>query len=140
MKPGSVVKIGLCLSLVPILTLAPAGVARSAGQTCSQWASEQTGFDPNRPPPAQVEPNRQVAGSGARVRGAAGGAAIGAIAGDAGKGAAAGAVAGGVTQRSRNRRAARAQNDANNQQYGQAQSAYNQALQSCINNRSHAGQ
>jgi hypothetical protein len=135
MKRKSVFKIGLCLSLVPFLTLVPAGVARSQQQTCSQWASQQTGFDPNRPPPAAVAPNTRVAGSGTRARGAAGGAAIGAIAGDAGKGAAIGAVAGGVTQRSRNRRAARAQTDANNQQYGQGQAAYNQALQSCINSR-----
>jgi hypothetical protein len=122
----------LCIGLVPVLTLAPGGEA-SAQQSCGAWATQQTGYDPNRPPPPQAVASPQVAGSGTRARGAAAGAVIGGIAGDAGKGAAAGAVAGGVTQRSRNRRAARAQNDANAQQQAAGQAAYNQALQSCLN-------
>jgi hypothetical protein len=126
----------LCLGLVPVLALAPGSVATSAEQSCSSWATQQTGFDPAHPPPAPVAANPRVAGSGTRARGAAGGAAIGAIAGDAGKGAAIGAVAGGVTQRSRNRRAARAQTDSNNQQYQSGRAAYDQALQSCVNSRS----
>jgi hypothetical protein len=132
MKPIPAFTTALCLGLAPVLTLAPGSVA-SAQQSCGAWATQQTGYDPNRPPPPQATANPRVAGSGTRARGAAAGAVIGGIAGDAGKGAAAGAVAGGVTQRSRNRRAARAQNDANAQQQAAGQSAYNQALQSCLN-------
>jgi hypothetical protein len=122
---------GLCLTLVPALTLAQG----NDQPTCAAWATQQTGFDPNRPPP-QAVPNQQVAGSGSRARGAAAGAVIGGAAGDAGAGAAAGAVAGGVSQRSRNRRSARAQNDATAQQQQAGQAAYNQALQSCLASRS----
>jgi hypothetical protein len=122
---------GLCLTLVPALTL-----AQGNGQpTCAAWATQQTGYDPARPPPPQAVPNQQVAGSGSRARGAAAGAVIGGAAGDAGAGAAAGAVAGGVSQRSRNRRATRSQNEANAQQQQAGQAAYNQALQSCLASR-----
>jgi hypothetical protein len=140
MKPKSAFKSGLCLCLVPLLTLAPASVATSAQTNCGAWATQQTGYDPNRPPPPAAVASPQVAGSGSRARGAAGGAAIGAIAGDAGKGAAAGAVAGGVAQRSRNRRAARAQNDASAQQQAAGQAAYNQALQACLAKANPSGQ
>jgi hypothetical protein len=125
---------GLFLGLIPVLTLAPGAMATGAQQTCAAWATQQTGFDPNRPPPQAVA-STQVTGSGSRARGAAGGAVIGAVAGNAGAGAAAGAVAGGVAQRSRNRQAARAQNDAIAQQQAAGQANYNQALQACINSR-----
>lgn len=67
---------------------------------CHAWAVQQTGFNPatarsSAPPPP---PPQQVVGSGAMMRGAAGGAAVGAvggaIGGNAGKGAAIGAAAG----------------------------------------------
>ncbi len=79
------------------------------GNSCRQWARQQTGVDPNRPPPraqgyyAPPPPQQGffgggVVGEGGMVRDAAGGAALGAIggaiAGDAGTGAAAGAAAG----------------------------------------------
>jgi hypothetical protein len=132
MKPSPSLAVGLCLLLIPA-----AGPAQAASQSCGAWATQQTGYDPNRPPPPAAVASPQVAGSGSRARGAAGGAAIGAIAGDAGKGAAAGAVAGGVAQRSRNRRAARAQNEANAQQQQAGQAAYNQALQACLARQGH---
>lgn len=88
---------------------------------CYGLAKEQTGIDPQAPPPAGKSPEQLAAeqkaaadnaqksqGGRARgaARGAAGGAAIGAVAGDAGKGAAAGAVAGtmkgGMQQRQSN--------------------------------------
>jgi hypothetical protein len=97
---------------------------------CSTIATQQTGFNPAMPPPAAAA-SAQVAGSGSRARGAAAGAAVGAIGGNAGAGAAAGAVAGGVTQRSRNRRAARAQNDATAQQ----QAAWDHARAGCLTSR-----
>jgi hypothetical protein len=97
---------------------------------CSTIATQQTGFNPAMPPPAAVA-NAQVSGSGTRARGAATGAAIGAMSGNAGAGAAAGVVAGGVTQRSRNRKTARAQNDA----MAQGQAAWDQARAGCLSSR-----
>lgn len=76
---------------------------------CYGAAKQQSGTDPQAPPPAQKSAEQKAAeqkaaadnaqtpkGGRARgaARGAAGGAAVGAIAGDAGKGAAAGAVVG----------------------------------------------
>ena len=88
---------------------------------CYGLAKQQTGMDPQAPPPAGKSAEQKAAeqkaaadnapkaqGGRARgaARGAAGGAAVGAIAGDAGKGAGAGAVAGtmkgGMQQRQAN--------------------------------------
>jgi hypothetical protein len=107
---------------------------------CSAKATQQTGFDPARPPPPPVAASPQVAGSGARARGAAAGAVIGGAGGNAGGGAAAGAVAGGVAQRSRNRRAARAQNDAIAQQQQAGQAAFDHARTACLTGRGYAAQ
>jgi uncharacterized protein YcfJ len=131
MKLLSRLGMAACLALVaPTPTFAD---TTSDQRDCSAIATRQTGYNPAAPPPvAQASP--QVAGSGARVRGAAAGAVIGgASGGDAGKGAAAGAVAGGVAQRSRNRRAARSANEGAAAQ----QSAYNQAMASCMAGRGH---
>lgn len=103
---------------------------------CSQWATQQSGFDPMRPPqPAQASA-APVTGSGARVKGAAVGAGIGAISGgDAGDAAVAGAVAGGVIRRGKNRRAARAQNEASAAAVASSQGAFDQARAACLNGR-----
>jgi hypothetical protein len=103
---------------------------------CTQWATEQTGFDPRNPPvPAQASA-APVTGSGARVKGAALGAGVGAISGgDAGDAAVAGAVAGGVIRRGKNRRAARAQNEASAQQVAASQAGFDQARASCLTGR-----
>lgn len=85
---------------------------------CQVWATQSTGIDPavlaTAPPPSSSS------GGGERVRGAArgavGGAAIGAIAGDAGEGAAIGAVVGTMAGGRKKR-----QNEAAQQQAGQAQ-------------------
>ena len=120
--------IGLCLVASP--------AAADDEAECSAIATQQTGYAPGMAPPPQAVPNQQVTGSGARVRGAAGGAVIAGVSGgDAGEGAAAGAVAGGVAHRSRARRAARAQNSASAQQYQAAQSAYAQAKAACLAGR-----
>jgi hypothetical protein len=112
---------------------APAAGGASPDAECSAMATQQTGFDPARPPPPPATASPQVAGSGSRARGAAAGAMIGgASSGEAGPGAAAGAVAGGVTQRSRSRRDARQQNDATAQQQSSGQAAYNQAKTACL--------
>jgi hypothetical protein len=126
------IAIGLSLGLFPITVAAQSG-ANSVQAECAARATQQTGFDPARPPPPAATPNMQVAGTGARARGAAAGAMIGgASGGDAGSGAAAGMVAGGVAQRSRARRGARAQNDAMAQQQQAGQAAYSQAFNACM--------
>src|SRR5881398_1012756 len=78
---------------------------------CQTWATQQSGFDPAKPPPAAAPAAAPpVTGSGARARGAAAGAAVGAITGnDAGDAAVAGAVGAASAQRGANRRAARDQ-------------------------------
>ena len=101
---------------------------------CYNQVQQQTGVDPDSPPPqppssAQVQAAQQQAAAqapeaeGGRARGAArgavGGAVIGGIAGDAGKGAAIGATAGTV----RGGRKQRAANEANQQQAAQSASA-----------------
>jgi hypothetical protein len=103
---------------------------------CSQWATQQTGFDPMHPPvPAQAQA-APVTGSGARAKGALVGAGIGAVSGgDAGDAALAGAVAGGVIRRGKNRRATRAQNEAGAQQVAASQAGFNQARASCLSGR-----
>jgi len=139
MKVISLLMTALCLDAAPAAVMAQP-VAPNDQAECSALATQQTGFDPNRPPPPPAAANPQVAGSGTRARGAATGAVIGGVAGNAGGGAAAGAVAGGVTQRSRNRQAARSQNEAMAQQQQAGMTAYNQALASCMAARGHAPQ
>ena len=105
---------------------------------CADWARSQTGYDPAHPPvPVQAQP-APVTGSGARVRGAAGGAMIGAIGGNAGAGAAAGAVAGGMTRRVRGARAADAQNQASAQQVANLQASYERARAACLSGRGYS--
>ncbi len=99
---------------------------------CGSWAVKQSGFDPEKPPPAPAA-QAPVTGSGARARGAAAGAIIGgATGGDTGDSAKAGAVVGGVAQRSSNRRAAAQQNDAAAQQTAAGQGAYTKARGACL--------
>jgi hypothetical protein len=125
-----------CVGLLPTTVAAQtSGNQANDDAACSAQATQQTGFDPARPPPPPAQANPQVVGSGSRARGAAAGAAMGAIGGEAGTGAAAGAVAGGVTQRSRNRRAARQANDTMAQQQQAGQAAWNQAKTSCMASR-----
>jgi hypothetical protein len=104
---------------------------------CSQWARNQSGYDPYAPPPptAVAAP---VTGSGARARGAAGGAIIGAVAGNAGAGAAAGAVAGGLHRRIRNQQNADTQNAANADYVRHQQAAYNRARAACLEGRGYS--
>ncbi len=106
---------------------------------CKQWAINESGYDPAHPPvPAQAQA-APVTGSGARVRGAAGGAIIaGATGGDAGKGAAAGAVAGGVVRRNKNRQAAAQANQASAQQVQAAETAFVNAKIACLQGRGYS--
>lgn len=102
---------------------------------CSTWATQQSGFNPAAPPPPQAQA-AGATGSGARVKGAAAGAAIGAVSGgDVGEAAVAGAVAGGVARRSRNRREARAVNEANAQGVQAGHAAYMSARGACLSGR-----
>jgi hypothetical protein len=121
--------------LAAVVAIAPEAVLAqsSLDAQCAAVATQQTGYDPSRPPPPPAQASPQVYGSGSRARGAAAGAIIGgASGGDAGQGAAAGAVAGGVAQRSRNRRSARAQNEATAQNQAAGQAAWSQAKANCM--------
>jgi hypothetical protein len=103
---------------------------------CTTWATQQSGFDPRNPPVAATAQAAPVTGSGARVKGAVVGAGVGAIAGgDVGDAALTGAVVGGVARRSSNRRAARAQNGANEQAVSAGQAAFSQARTACLTGR-----
>ena len=73
---------------------------------CQSWAKQQSGVDPNAPPPQGGHTGGTLGGA---AKGAAVGAAVGAIAGDAGRGAGAGAVVGGVGGRRGSKKAAQAE-------------------------------
>ncbi len=105
---------------------------------CYGSAREQTGIDPQAPPPsapsaeeqqaAQKQAAQQAAASTPKggavkgsAKGAAGGAAIGAIAGDAGTGAAVGATAGAVRGRRQQKKAQKAAGQQAAQQTAQTQ-------------------
>jgi hypothetical protein len=103
---------------------------------CQAWATTETGYDPANPPTVAAAQPAPVTGSGARVRGAAAGATVAAVGdNDVSNGAAKGAVAGAVVRRSRNRRAAAAQNDAAAQQVQASADAYARAHQACLEGR-----
>ncbi|MDJ0788362.1 MAG: YMGG-like glycine zipper-containing protein [Myxococcota bacterium] len=108
---------------------------------CAAWAQQQTGFNPNIPPPTGGSYQGGSQG-GAMVGGAARGAALGAIggaiAGDAGKGAAAGAAMGGLfggmRHNDRRRQADHAQ-DQQMAQYNAARDTYLRAYGACLGGR-----
>ena len=104
---------------------------------CHVWATQQSGYDPAKPPAAAPPPAQApVTGSGARVRGAAAGATVGAITGnDKSDAALAGAVAGGVVQRSSNRRAAQGQQQQASAQQQAGQQGYQKARGACLEGR-----
>jgi hypothetical protein len=104
-------------------------------QQCRQWAQQQSGFDPNRPP-AQVQvqgsaPPSQCYSSGGTLRGAGRGAALGAvggaIGGNAGRGAAIGAGVGALGGTMRRNSARRECEEWERQQQQMQQNAQQQA-------------
>jgi DNA segregation ATPase FtsK/SpoIIIE-like protein len=112
---------------------------KSDEAACAQWATQQTGFDPAKPPPqAAAKPPTTATGStpGAGVRGAARGAVVGeVVGGDAGAGAAAGAAAARAQSRRQN---AAAQQQGQQQQQAAAQqqsAAYAKARAACLEGR-----
>jgi hypothetical protein len=106
---------------------------------CDRWATQQTGYDPARPPPVAMATPAPVTGSGARARGAAAGAVIGGVSGgDAGSGAVAGAAVGGLARRGANRRAADAQNQAAAQQAQSTQASFDRARAACLSGRGYS--
>ena len=131
----------LAISLVAMTSVAVAQqyVYPAKGQTadkqktdvaaCDKWATQQTGFDPSKPPPpAPAAAPTTATGStqGAGARGAAKGAVVGGIMGDAGAGATAGAVAGRSQSRKTNKAAGQQQQAATQQQndsYAKARTA-----------------
>lgn len=107
---------------------------------CGAWAVDKSHFDPAVPPQAApVAQPAPVAGSGARVRGAAVGATVGAVTGgDAGDAAVAGAVVGAHKQRRRNRQAADQANQAQAEQRAQAEASYWNARAACLQGRGYS--
>jgi len=129
---------------------------------CSQWATQQTGFDPSRPLPAPVQPGRirVVPGGPAPGSGVLAGAATGAIVGAAvsnpwhqGPGAlvglVAGAVLGGAVESAQNQSAQNAAAQANAQAQQNAQYArdvnveaqansYRRAMSACLDARGYS--
>lgn len=95
---------------------------------CTRWAKQQSGVDPNAPPPQEQVGSHARGAAGGAARGAALGAAVGAIAGDAGKGAGAGAVVGGVKGRRDSKRGAQAAQ-------AETQSSFTRAFAACMEGR-----
>jgi hypothetical protein len=109
---------------------------------CSQWATQQTGFDPTNPQRVQTAQTQQRGGA---VRGAAGGAALGAvggaIGGDAGKGAAIGAGVGagaGMMRRNRSIREQQQEQAQINQNYNSQVNGYNEAYGTCLKGKGYS--
>ena len=109
---------------------------------CSQWATQQTGFDPTNPQRVQTAQTRQRGGA---LRGAAGGAALGAvggaIGGDAGKGAAIGAGVGagvGMMRRNRSIREQQQEQAQINQNYNNQIGSYNEAYGTCLKGKGYS--
>ena len=126
---------GLLWVAAPVAFGATAEQQQIDESECGALATQQTGYDPARPPTVVATQPAPVTGSGARVRGAAAGATVAAIGGnDTGNGAAKGAVVGGVARRNQNRRAAANANEAATQQASSAD-AYEQARTGCLKGR-----
>ena len=113
---------------------------KSDESACYQWAVQQTGFDPAKPPPAAVAPAPPTTATGtapgAGMRGAARGAVVGEIvADDARSGAAVGAVA--ARGQSRRQNAAAAQSAQQQAAAGtqQMQANFAQARAACLSGR-----
>jgi hypothetical protein len=106
---------------------------------CSQWGTEQTGFNPTVPPPmpqASAPPPPGLFGGA--FRGAALGAIGGAIGGNAGKGAAIGAAVGGLFGGIRRHRYAQEQEynaDQETSAYLNQRANYYRAMDACLTGR-----
>jgi hypothetical protein len=105
---------------------------KSDEAACRTWATQQTGFDPAKPPPPPP-PAKTGANAGSGARGAARGAVVGEIiADDAGAGAAVGAVAARGQSRRQNRQDA-AQGQQQQSSATQTQQAnYDKARGACL--------
>jgi Glycine zipper len=108
---------------------------------CHNWAKQQTGFDPARPPQTAAAPPPPPGVAGTAARGAAVGAVGGAIGGDAGKGAAVGAgvgaTAGAMRRHQYNRQVAQTQQQAQ-AQHQASYANYDRAYAVCLQGRGYA--
>ena len=135
--------------------LSPAEKAAKDRSECQALATRQSGFDPltAEDPERTISTTQrrggQVVGSGAVVKGAAGGAALGAVGGaimgSAGKGAAAGAAIGGLmggVQRHRetNEMVTTTQTNPEYVRYTEAKDAFKAAFDQCLAGRAGANQ
>src|SRR5688572_19249283 len=88
--PAAVIGAALCLAVGPAWA-AGDYVYPARGQSadkqaadeadCSNWATKRSGFDPATPPPPEVEPQKKVTGSGARLIGGGAGGLIAGVGG-----------------------------------------------------------
>ncbi len=106
---------------------------------CSQWASQQTGFDPTMPPPVPQASAPPPPGMyGGAFRGAALGAIGGSFGGNAGRGAAMGAAMGGLFGMIRRNRYAQEQEynaDQQTSDYLNQRAGYFRAEDACLTGR-----
>ena len=150
------------ISLLMLLVLAacqqelsPAEKAAKDRSECQALATQQSGFDPltAQEPERTISTTRrrggEVVGSGAVVKGAAGGAALGrvggAIMGSAGTGAAAGAAIGGLMggverHRETNEMVTTTQTNPEYVRYTEAKDAFKAAFDQCLAGRAGANQ
>jgi hypothetical protein len=113
---------------------------RSDEAACHQWAVQQTGFDPAKPPKAATpaKPPTTATGTtpGAGARGAVRGAVVGeVVGGDAGAGAAAGAVAARGQSRRQNAAAAGQAQQQQQATAQQQQTSFANARAACLQGR-----
>jgi hypothetical protein len=144
----------LCLSLLSVLLIGEANAQQyvypAKGQTpeqqksdeaaCYSWATQQTGFDPAKPPPpapvAAAPTTATGTTPGAGARGAARGAVVGEIvSGDAGAGAAVGAVAARGQSRRQNAAAANSAQQQQSAAVQQQQASFAKARGACLEGR-----
>jgi len=113
---------------------------KSDESACYNWAVQQTGFDPAKPPPQAAAPAPATTGTGvtpgAGARGAARGAVVGGIiADDAGAGAAVGAVAARGQSRRQNNAAAQSAQQQQSAATQQQQTTFAKARAACLEGR-----
>jgi len=103
---------------------------------CAQWATQQTGYDPARPPASAPPPTTATGVTpGAGARGAARGAVVGeVVGGDASSGAAAGAA----VARNQSRKQNAAQQQQQQQAGSQQQAAWAKARAACLEGRGYS--
>jgi hypothetical protein len=153
-RPKALFAIGALISLVSADVGATVVAYPKNGQSekqqtkdkaeCSQWATQQTGVDPEQMLKQQQQPqaNQPTTGAGrGAAKGAAAGAVGGAIAGNAGTGAAVGAgvgATGGAVRRRKQEKQAQEQQQAGQAQTQQQLTTYDNAKKTCLEGKGYS--